>query len=205
MPEPYKKDMSHVTWQQVFARQEKRAPLVAEWLDGLQLKRGDRVLDIGAGPGYISLRAAERVGPEGLVIAVDRSAEALAYLERLQAERGVGHIKRIVADATGMEPPGEPLGGALVTMMLHHADDPAQLLKHVASLLPARARAVVAEFHPDGPCEVGPPRDHRIPPAEAEGWCRAAGLIPITFRRQTEEHYMLVLERGSCGTIEGRS
>jgi ubiquinone/menaquinone biosynthesis C-methylase UbiE len=193
--EPYRKDMSHVSWAEVYERQRLRAPLSAGWLDGLGLQPGDRVLDIGSGPGFVSVEAARRVGPEGLVYAVDRSAAALAYLEQLEAEQGLPQIRRIVADAADPFPLDGAVNAALVTMMLHHAEAPGRLLRNVAGLLPAGARVVVAEFHPDCDCAVGPPRAHRIPPEQAEAWCREAGLVPLSYQRQTEEHYMLLLER----------
>jgi 16S rRNA C967 or C1407 C5-methylase (RsmB/RsmF family) len=99
--ESYRKDLSHITWDEVFARQVRRAGLVEEWMGALQLQPGSRVLDIGAGPGYVSLVLADRVGPDGLVYAVDRSAEALAYLKRLQNERGVSHKAHVAGPSHG--------------------------------------------------------------------------------------------------------
>lgn len=57
----------------------------------LDLRAGDRVLEIGAGPGFVSFALANRVAPApaGIVYAVDRSTEALAHLERRQKDRGV--------------------------------------------------------------------------------------------------------------------
>lgn len=48
MTEPYRKDLSHITWDEVFARQVRRAGLVEDWMDALQLQPGARALDIGA-------------------------------------------------------------------------------------------------------------------------------------------------------------
>lgn len=156
METSFRKDMSHLTWDEVYARQAKRADLVGGWLDALGLKPGDQVLEIGAGPGYMSLILAERVGRDGAVYAVDRSADALAYLERLQAERGIRHIRRIVADAATLEPTDLHPNSALITMVLHHADDPAGVLRNVARLLLVGALTVIGEFDPDGPGEHGP-------------------------------------------------
>ncbi|MFI5341358.1 MAG: class I SAM-dependent methyltransferase [Candidatus Methylomirabilales bacterium] len=197
MGEPYRKDLSHITWDEVFARQVRRAVLVEDWLAALQLQPGARVLDIGAGPGYVSLVLADRVGPDGIVYAVDRSADALAYLERLQHERGVGHIRRVVADATALLAGALTPDSALVTMVLHHTDDPPSILMSVARLLPPSALAVVAEFHPEGPCEVGPPRAERLAPEQVRAWCEAAGFETLTYRRQTPEHYMWTVRRRS--------
>ena len=63
----FQKDLSHLTWDEVYARQMRRAGIVAEGKGALCLKPGDRVLEGGAGAGYVSLRLAERVGVEGIV------------------------------------------------------------------------------------------------------------------------------------------
>lgn len=195
MEQPYRKDLSHLSWDEVFARQMRRADLVAEWMEHLCLKPGDRVLDIGAGPGYVSLVLADRVGSGGTVYAIDRSGDALAHLERLQKERGVSHILRLVADAATLEPSAVVADAALVTMVLHHADHPADILRNVHRLLVPSGLAVVAEFHPDGPCEQGPPQAHRLGTEQVQAWCESAGFLVRTYHRQTPEHYMLLIQR----------
>ena len=193
--ETFRKDLTHLTWDEVYARQVKRANLVGEWMDALGLKTGDRALEIGAGPGHVSLILADRVGPTGGIYAVDLSAEALTHLERRQKEGGISHIRRIVADAATLEMAGLRPDSALVTMVLHHAEDPAGILRNVARLLRPGALAVVAEFHPNGPCDQGPPKGHRLTPEQVQAWCEAAGFLTLGERRQTPEHYMLVVQR----------
>lgn len=51
MEEPFRKDLTHLSWDEVYARQMTRAHLADEWMDSLQLKAGDHVLEVGAGPG----------------------------------------------------------------------------------------------------------------------------------------------------------
>jgi ubiquinone/menaquinone biosynthesis C-methylase UbiE len=195
--ESFRKDLTHLTWAEVYARQEKRAHLVDAWMDALHLGPGDHVLEVGAGPGYVSLALAARVGLEGAVYAVDKSAEALAYLERLQKERSVPQIQRIVADAATFGPPDLSVHSALITMVLHHAEDPVGILRSVSGLLPTGGLAVVAEFHPDNPSEHGPPPEHRIDPAQIRAWCEGVGLAVLDYRRQSPEHYMVLVQRAS--------
>lgn len=195
MQETFRKDLTHLAWDEVYARQVQRARLVGDWMEGLRLKQGDHVLEIGSGPGYVSLVLAERVGPTGVVYAVDLSADALAHLARLQKKRGVSNIERFVANAATLELSGRRVDAALVSMVLHHADDPAGILRNVALLLSPGGLAVVAEFHPDGPCEQGPPRQHRITSGQIQTWCEAAGLATLSERRQTPEHYMVTVQR----------
>jgi ubiquinone/menaquinone biosynthesis C-methylase UbiE len=190
----FQRDLSHLSWEEVYARQARRSHLMGEWMDALRLEGGERVLEIGAGPGFVSLALADRVGPGGIVYAVDRAAPALAHLERLQKERGISNIRRIVADAATLEPGRICADCALITMVLHHAEDKAAILRNAARLLRPGARVVVAEFHPEGPSEQGPPPAVRLSPAQVQAWCEAAGFSVLDYRRQTPEHYMLLVQ-----------
>lgn len=197
MEKAFRKDLGHLSWDEVYARQASRAALIPDWLNALRLKPGDRVLEIGAGPGFVSFALADHVGPTGVVYALDRSAEALAHLERRQNERGIGHIQRIVADAATVQPDGMQARSALITMVLHHANDPAKILRNVVPFVMLGARIVIGEFHPEGPCAEGPPREHRVSPAKVQEWCKDAGLGVVEYRRQSPEHYFVLACRQS--------
>lgn len=192
----FQKNLSHLTWDEVFARQRQRDALLPAWMEALRLNAGDHVLDLGAGPGFVSLRLAARVGPTGLVYAVDRAPEAIAYLQELVDRDHITNIRCIVADVLQFsleEGENDTVSAALLTMMLHHDDEPEALIGHLARLLPTPARAVVAEFHPDGPATSGPPREARIAPEQLQAWLQKAGLRTLDYARQSEEHYMLVV------------
>jgi ubiquinone/menaquinone biosynthesis C-methylase UbiE len=151
----FRKDLNHLSWDEVYARQASRAALIPDWLNALRLKSGDRVLEIGAGPGFVSFALAECVGPTGFVYALDRSAEALLQLERRQKKRGIGHIQRIAADAATLQPDGLQARSALITMVLHHADDPAAILRNVVRFVPPGALVVIGESHRMVPVQRG--------------------------------------------------
>jgi ubiquinone/menaquinone biosynthesis C-methylase UbiE len=53
-------------------------PLTERMLDLAGVRTGSRVLDVGAGTGEQTLMAAERVGRDGSVLAIDISASMLA-------------------------------------------------------------------------------------------------------------------------------
>lgn len=61
------------------------SPRLREIVDALPLRPGLRVVEIGCGPGAAAREVAERVGPTGHVLAVDRSATAIAALTRSSA------------------------------------------------------------------------------------------------------------------------
>lgn len=195
MMREFRKDLSHLTWEEVFARQQMRAFLLPAWFEGLHLKAGDHVLDLGAGPGYVSLQMARLVGPTGLVYAVDREAHALAYLQEVIQCQQATNIRWVAADVLSFHLEDEHVSAVLLAMMLHHSDDPAALIEKLTSLLPPDGWAVIAEFHPDGPAQFGPPRAARLSPEQLEHWCWQAGLRVIHYARQSEEHYMLTVHQ----------
>lgn len=54
---------------------------------------GHRVIDVGAGPGFATIDLAELVGPQGGVLAVERSERFLAYTARSCATRGLSNVR----------------------------------------------------------------------------------------------------------------
>ena len=59
----------------LFGRRRNR--LRAMLADDLELRSGDRVLDVGCGPGRFALDLAERVAPTGSVAGIDAAAEMI--------------------------------------------------------------------------------------------------------------------------------
>lgn len=79
------------------------APVSERMLDLGGLRSGMRVLDLATGRGEPALRAARRVGPEGLVVGVELS-DALLEMAREKADReGLWNLKLQAANAELLE------------------------------------------------------------------------------------------------------
>lgn len=192
----YRKDLSHRTWDEIYQRQQAREPLARQWLEALGVGPGMTLLDMGTGPGFVSMLAADLVGPEGLVLAVDVKPEALDYLKLKMADRGLTNIRLIRADGADFElPPAAVVTAALVTNMLHHADRPQAVLARVEAALAPGGAILVAEFHPRAPGDFGPPLEHRISPERLQGWLRSCGLEVERTWEQEQEHYAVIARR----------
>jgi arsenite methyltransferase len=65
-------------------------------LDGARIRAGETVADVGAGTGLLTLGAVERVGPDGTVLAIDISADAL---EELRSHARAANISYFIGGA----------------------------------------------------------------------------------------------------------
>jgi len=175
--------------------QQQRAAIGRGWLDLLALQAGERMIDVGCGPGLFSLMAAELVGPHGLVYSLDLSPQSLALLEQLQLERGIAQIQRIQADAATLEALKDPAQAALVALVLHHVEPPGPVLDNLFRLMAPGGRAVVAEFHPAGAGEKGPPLAMRLSPTRLQSLCTQAGFTVTSYWLQSPDHYLFMIRR----------
>ncbi len=77
--------------------QDAASQLVVEWLDP---QPGERVLDLCAAPGTKTTAIAERVGPKGRVVAVDRSQRRLRLVGRACRRLKLENVTTLELDAT---------------------------------------------------------------------------------------------------------
>jgi SAM-dependent methyltransferase len=61
-------------------------------LDRIGLREGDSALDVGCGPGRLTIPAADRVGPTGIIVALDIQPEMLTRLQRQITQDGITNI-----------------------------------------------------------------------------------------------------------------
>ncbi len=71
-----------------------------------QVPPGATVADVGAGIGYLSFRLADRVGPEGEVLAVDIDPTVLELVDLLNAQDGRSNVRTVLSqpDDPTLEP-----------------------------------------------------------------------------------------------------
>lgn len=87
------------------------SPRLRAIVDALPLRPGLRVIEIGCGPGAAAREVAHRVGPDGHVLAVDRSDRAIAQLTASAQDLiAAGRLtpSRVAAEELALEPGEEP-------------------------------------------------------------------------------------------------
>jgi ubiquinone/menaquinone biosynthesis C-methylase UbiE len=70
-------------------------------LRGAGIQAGQEVLEVGCGTGFFTIPAAELVGDQGRVYAVDPHPMALEQVARKVRDAGLTNVRLIKADATG--------------------------------------------------------------------------------------------------------
>lgn len=109
--------------------------------EALGVQRGDRVLDVGCGPGFYISELLERVGPEGSVVGVDVSADMLA----VAAERAEAHPNAEFhqAPATTLPVASESIDRTVCVQVLEYVEDVPGALREMHRVLCPGGRLVL--------------------------------------------------------------
>jgi len=110
------------------ALRRRRSPPEAR-LAEIGLAERMKVADIGAGYGYFAFPAAEMVGREGMVYAVEPNPKRAEEISKRVEERGVKNIEVLVAGAEDLAgiPSGEVDAAIAMSSFHHFADEQAAL------------------------------------------------------------------------------
>ena len=106
-----------------------------------RLRDGQRLLDVGCGPGSISLDLAASVG-SGQVVAEDLSEEVLEGAEALRRKRGVANLEFRCGDVYALDHPDGSFDVVHAHQLLQHLARPVDALREMARV--TRAGGLVA-------------------------------------------------------------
>ena len=146
-------------------------------VDTIGLERGEIVADIGAGTGVFSAPIGERVGPEGLVIAVDVDPGFLPIILDNARRAGVSNVRAVLGEFEDPKLPRNDIDVAYFHDVLHHVQERAAYLEALVPYMGLESRIFVVDY--DRNVE-GVPHSNQpemlISPAEVAGWMPEAGF-----------------------------
>jgi ubiquinone/menaquinone biosynthesis C-methylase UbiE len=116
-------------------------------LDAAGIAPGDRVLDVGCGPGRLTRAAARAAGASGETVGIDPSGEMIGLAER-KGEREGSTAKFRLAAIEAIPAPDGHFDVVLASLMLHHLPDDLQRrgLAEVLRVLKPTGRFVAGDF-----------------------------------------------------------
>lgn len=164
-----------------------------ELVAALRLAPGDVAADVGAGPGYFTLRLARAVGPSGTVFGLDVDPRMTALLGERARAAGLANVEPVLApDGDGVPP--RPCQLILLVNAFHHFPDGPGYLTRLAGALAPGGRLALVDFH-EGDLPVGPPPEHRVTRAQIDRAVAGAGLRLVEELRLLPYQHFLLLSR----------
>lgn len=109
----------------------------------LELQAGERILDIGSGPGLLALEIGEIVGPSGYVLGVDVSPHMIAMASKRCADKPWIEFK--TADAVCLPCPDSVFDVAVSTQVFEYINDVTKALKEVYRVLKPGGRLLILD------------------------------------------------------------
>ena len=121
-------------------------PVVLDCWEKTGIAPGNRVLDVGAGPGYATVDLAEIVGPSGRVVAVERSSNFVNAIKNVVRTQSLSNVDVHELDLIKDDLPGGPYDFAWCRWVLCFVSDPDLIVKKLANVLRRGGRAVFHEY-----------------------------------------------------------
>jgi SAM-dependent methyltransferase len=135
-----------------------------QMLDLARIAPGQRILDIAAGAGEPAISAAERVGPNGYVLATDIAEGIIDLAQQVARERGLNQIETRVMDGEKPNLPDASFDAVLCRLGLMYLPHPVAALSEWRRVLKPGGRVAVLVFSP----------------ADRNGW----GAMPVSIIRR---------------------
>jgi arsenite methyltransferase len=111
----------------------------------LALRSGDRVLDIGVGPGFLAAEMAAEVGVGGRVCGIDSSDSMLAIARTRAGQAGSAPIELKPGDANNLPYPDASFDVATATQVLEYVEDLPGALAEIRRVLRPGGRVLVLD------------------------------------------------------------
>ena len=165
-------------WMARLERPERVAGLKIDYIiSKLDVKPGQVIADIGAGPGVFSLPLARAVSPGGKVYAVEVDQAFLDHIVKKAKEQSVTNVTTVLGKFGDPMLPSRDVDIVLFHDVLHHIEDRAGYLKAVTKYIKPNGRVAIIDLPPTG--------SHKDEPAlivtkeQAKAWMADAGFTPV--------------------------
>jgi ubiquinone/menaquinone biosynthesis C-methylase UbiE len=165
-------------------------------LGAFGLGPGAALADIGAGTGFFSIPAAKRVGPSGIVHAIDVEPAMLEDLRERVASQGLANVRILRSEEERIPLPHGSVDVAFLACVLHELEGPGTL-RECARILKPNGRLAVVDWKKIEQ-DIGPPISHRLDEGQARAFLMRSGFTPTRTFSTGRYHYGIEARTGSA-------
>ena len=144
-------------------------------IDVLKIEKGSTVADIGAGSGYMTVKLAKKVGPQGRVYANDIQPAMLELLNKRITKSKIANVSVVLGMQDDPRLPVETLDLVLMVDVYHELSQPQLMLRHIRASLKPGGRLVLLEYRKEDPSIPIKP-EHKMSVADAKLEVEAEGF-----------------------------
>ena len=169
--------------------------------ESLEIREGLTVCEMGAGDGELSLAAARRVGPQGLIYTSELGEDRLKALRGKVSGSGLAQITVVEGDALKTNFPDEACDALFMRNVYHHFTEPAAMNTSIAAALKPGGRLAIVDFAPppgnEAPRAVDRGKDgmHGITAPTLERELKDAGFEPVSSEVGSQRWFMVVVSK----------
>jgi ubiquinone/menaquinone biosynthesis C-methylase UbiE len=171
-----------------------------EALIGAGLENGKTLLDLGTGSGYLALTAAEIMGKESKVYALDAHEESIKALSKEILDNDIRNVYAIKADAVKEIPLQKNMVDICLMSNVVHGfeanNEMDSVMKNINRVLVEEGKLIIIDFKKMD-TGFGPPLDIRLNPDEVEDLVSPYGYILTSSFDAGQTHYGLVFKKTS--------
>ena len=162
------------------------------------MKKGITLLDVACGRGNYSLAAADIIGKNSQIYAVDLWEEGILFLRQEAAARGIANISAFVSDVSQHIPVGDHcVDVCLMATVLHDfvGDKVEQgVMQEIVRVIESDSTLAVVEYKKkEG--QTGPPRAVRLSPEEVVKIVSAYGFQQNRYAEIGSDHYLQIFKK----------
>lgn len=121
---------------------------------------GSRIVDIGAGTGLYTLLFAEKVGPAGVVYAVDIEPRFLKLISQRAVDLDYRNVVTVLSRPEDITLPASSVDIAYIADTYHYFEDRAAIMASVREALAPGGRLIIIDYTLDESDKGDPKREH---------------------------------------------
>jgi ubiquinone/menaquinone biosynthesis C-methylase UbiE len=165
-------------------------------IDVLKIEKGSTVADIGAGSGYMTVKLAKKVGPQGRVYANDIQPAMLELLNKRITKSKIANVSVVLGMQDDPRLPVETLDLVLMVDVYHELSQPQLMLRHIRASLKPGGRLVLLEYRKEDPSIPIKP-EHKMSVADAKLEVEAEGFKLTKTNEDLPRQHILIFTKAS--------